>query len=72
MSALVQSEHGHDWALRAMTYENLRALLTPRVMRSTNLFVLDLFRSYSTGLRAEGMAVAQALLDHGDVPLEGV
>lgn len=51
------------------TYEDCRSLLTQRVLQVTSLFVLELWRSYTTGWRAEGVAVAEQLMRIGAAPL---
>jgi hypothetical protein len=47
--------------IRRSTYERFSGMLTQRMLRETDLFVLELWRTYPTGLRAEGLAVAQEL-----------
>jgi len=51
------------------TYEDCRGVLTSRMLRETALFVLELWRSYGTGWRAEGVAVAEQLMRIGAAPL---
>lgn len=52
------------WSIRHTTYDGFRGMLSPRLLRETDLFVLDLWRSYPTGIRAEGVAVAEQLSRH--------
>jgi len=55
--------------LTETTYDDCRGLLTGRVLQGTALFVLELWRSYPTGWRAEGVAVAEQLMRIGALPL---
>lgn len=55
--------------LRHTTYENFIGLLTPRLIRDTDIFLLELWRTYPMGLRAEGMSVAEVLIQRRAVPL---
>ena len=61
ISAIRSDEAGDRWRIRHVTYEGFRGLLSERLLRETDLFVLDLWRTYPTGLRAEGGAVAEEL-----------
>ncbi len=54
-----------DWDIRYATYEQSRALWGQDVLRKTSLFVLELFRRYPSGLRAEGIGVARKLMEEG-------
>jgi hypothetical protein len=45
-------------AVFSMTYQESKALLTAQRVEETALFVLELFRVYSGGLRAEGLVLA--------------
>lgn len=54
---------------RHTTYEGFRGMLSPRLLGSTDLFVLELWRTYPTGLRAEGLAVAEELIRQRARPL---
>jgi len=44
-------------------------MLSPRLLGGTDLFVLELWRTYPTGLRAEGLAVAEELIRQRARPL---
>lgn len=46
-------------AIFAMTYQESIALLTPQRIRETGFFILDLFRDYPGGSRAEGVVLAR-------------
>ncbi len=46
-------------AIFAMTYQESIALLTPQRIRETGFFILDLFRDYPGGSRAEGIVLAR-------------
>lgn len=54
---------------RNTTFEGFRGMLSPRLLGSTDLFVLELWRTYPTGLRAEGLAVAEELIRQRVRPL---
>lgn len=54
---------------RHTTYEGFRGMLSPRLLAGTDLFVLELWRTYPTGLRAEGVAVAEELIRQRARPL---
>jgi hypothetical protein len=56
-------------AIRHTTYDRFRGMLTPRLIKTTQLFILELWRTYSTGLRAEGLAVAEQFMRLGTWPL---
>lgn len=49
------------WQIQQTTYDRFSSLLSPRLLQATNLIIVDLWRTYPTGLRAEGVAVAEAL-----------
>ena len=49
------------WQIQQTTYDRFGSLLSPRLFQTTSLIILDLFRTYPTGLRAEGVAVAETL-----------
>lgn len=61
ISLILDDLQQRSWAIRHTTWDGFRGLLSPRLLRETDLFVLDLWRSYPTGLRAEGVAVAEQL-----------
>lgn len=44
-------------------------MLSPRLLGGTDLFVLELWRTYPTRLRAEGLAVAEELIRQRARPL---
>ena len=62
IQAVIESGIRTHTIVHHTTYEGFRAILTPRLIKYTGLFILDLWRTYSTGLRAEGLAVAEELL----------
>lgn len=43
------------------TYDVGKGMMTSRRLAGTNLFILDLWRQYTCGLRAEGIATAKIL-----------
>ncbi len=49
------------WQIQQTTYDRFSYLLSPRFLQATNLIIVDLWRTYPTGLRAEGVAVAETL-----------
>jgi len=49
------------WLIQQTTYDRFGSLLSPRLFQATSLIILDLWRTYPTGLRAEGLAVAETL-----------
>lgn len=69
VAAILRSGEIETVRLRHTTYESFRGMLSPRLIRGTDLFILDLWRTYSTGLRAEGLAVAEELIRHRALPL---
>ena len=69
ISAIMDSEDLDRPIIRHTTYDSFQGMLIPRVLRETNLFVLELWRTYSTGLRAEGLAVAEELIRQRSLPL---
>ncbi len=48
-----------------LAYRECPALLSADLLRRADMFVLDLFRTYATGRRAEGVAVAQKIAVRG-------
>jgi hypothetical protein len=64
ISAIVRGSARQLNRFRHTTYASLRGILSPRLLRETDLFILELWRSYSTGLRAEGLAVREELSKH--------
>lgn len=50
---------GNLEAVFGFTYAESLALLTPDRVEETDLFILELFRRYAGGLRAEGVALAE-------------
>lgn len=69
ISAIMESEDLDRPIIRHTTYDSFQGILIPRVLRETDLFVLELWRTYSTGLRAEGLAVAEELIRQRSLPL---
>jgi len=61
MRAVIQGGLTGKASVRHTTYDSLRGILTPKLIRNTDLFVLELWRTYSTGLRAEGLVVWEEL-----------
>ncbi len=61
ISLILDDAQGQKWSIRHTTYEGFRGMLSSRLFQETDLFVLDLWRSYPTGIRAEGVAVAEQL-----------
>lgn len=61
ISLILDDAPNQKWTIRHTTYEGFRGMLSPRLFQETDLFVLDLWRSYPTGIRAEGIAVADQL-----------
>lgn len=59
--SLILEPQNQKWSIRHTTYEGFRGMLSPRLFQETDLFVLDLWRTYPTGIRAEGIAVAEQL-----------
>ena len=51
-------------AVFSITYSESNVLLTPDRIKETSLFVLELFRSYPGGLRAEGLVLADRWRRH--------
>ena len=49
------------WQIQQTNYDRFGTLLSPCMLQSTSLIIVDLWRTYPTGLRAEGVAVAEAL-----------
>jgi hypothetical protein len=45
-------------AVFSVTYPESKVLLTPQRVEETSLFVVELFRPYAGGLRAEGLVLA--------------
>jgi hypothetical protein len=61
LASLLNEGVGQPFHIRHATYENFGRMLGPRILRDTGLFVLELWRTYPTGIRAEGLAVAKEL-----------
>ncbi|MCC7336423.1 MAG: hypothetical protein IT422_15140 [Pirellulaceae bacterium] len=58
-----------DSFVRHTTWESAMAIWTPRLFQLTDLFILEMFRQYDTGFRAEGLATAALIAEHGAMPL---
>ena len=58
---LLHARFGKTVAVSAFTYFESLMFLTPERVEDTDLFVLELFRHYRGGLRAEGVVLAQRL-----------
>ena len=69
LAAILKGSELAPVRLRHTTYESFRSMLSPRMIRGTDLFILELWRTYPTGLRAEGVAVAEELIRHRARPL---
>jgi len=54
-----------EWGVRHATYEQSRGIWGRTLLKENDLFVLELFKRYETGLRAEGIGVARKLLEAG-------
>jgi hypothetical protein len=65
----VKSHRLQQVNLRHCVFADLGSILTPGLIRGTELFIVELWRVYRTGLRAEGLAVAEELLRQGATPL---
>jgi hypothetical protein len=61
ISLILDDAQNQKWTIRHTTYEGFRGMLSLRLFQETDLFVLDLWRTYPTGIRAEGIAVAEQL-----------
>jgi len=62
---LLRAKLGKTVAVSAFTYVESLTFLTPERVADTDLFVLELFRHYRGGLRAEGVVLAQRLSGRG-------
>jgi hypothetical protein len=61
ISCLLSNRTSASWSIRQTTYDRFPALLSPRLLHDNDLAVLELWRRYPGGLRAEGLAVAETL-----------
>jgi hypothetical protein len=61
ISRLLSVRTPASWSLRQTTYDRFSSLLSPRLLQDNDLAVLELWRRYPGGLRAEGLAVAETL-----------
>lgn len=61
ISLILDDAGNKKWTIRHTTYEAFRGMLSPQLFKETDLFILDLWRSYPTGIRAEGIAAAEQL-----------
>lgn len=61
VTKILKMESRDAWDIRHTTYPSLRGILTPRFLREIDCFVLELFRTYPTGIRAEAIPVAEEL-----------
>ena len=61
IAAILSAAAEPSWAIRQTTYARFASILSPRLLQDTDLTVLDLWRRYPSGLRAEGLAVAETL-----------
>jgi hypothetical protein len=55
----VRTAVGRDVPVFSITYTESLALLTPQRVEETDLFILELFRDYPGGHRAEGVVLAE-------------
>lgn len=55
----VRAAVGRDLPVYSITYAESLALLTPTRVEETELFILELFRDYPGGCRAEGVVLAE-------------
>jgi hypothetical protein len=58
ISCLLSNRTSASWSIRQTTYDRFPALLSPRLLHDNDLAVLELWRRYPGGLRAEGLALA--------------
>ena len=58
----VRTAAGNDVPAFAMTYAESIVLLNPQRIEETDFFILDLFRDYPGGRRAEGIVLAERWL----------
>nr|VFJ45720.1 MAG: hypothetical protein BECKDK2373C_GA0170839_101243 [Candidatus Kentron sp. DK] len=59
LTRVLRATMGRDTSIVSITYAESPALLTPRRIEEANLLVLDLFREYPGGIRAEGVVLAE-------------
>ena len=57
--------HGDDIESCYMTYQNKSAQLSGALYQQADVFILEMFRSYDLGLRAEAIPVAENLWNNG-------
>lgn len=55
--------------VRNVAWEQSSAIWSPRLFQQTDLFVIEMYRQYTTGFRAEGVATAALILENGALPL---
>lgn len=61
ISRLLSARTSASWSIRQTTYDRFSSLLSPRLLQDNDLVVLELWRRYPGGLRAEGLAVAKTM-----------
>lgn len=65
VSHILTTPTSTHWSIRYSTYSDFPAVLNAQFLQVTDLILLDLWRTYPTGLRAEGVAVAEKLIQLG-------
>lgn len=65
LGRLISHVLGDSYQAYFLTYNNAPALLSRELLLNNDLCVLDLFRTYEAGRRAEGIAVAERLITRG-------
>ncbi len=59
LTRVARAAVGQDAPVFSITYAESLALLTPQRIRETDFFILELFRDYPGGRRAEGVVLAK-------------
>lgn len=59
LTRVARAAVGQDAPVFSITYAESLALLTPQRIKETDLFILELFRDYPGGRRAEGVVLAE-------------
>lgn len=62
LTRVVQKTVGQDTPVFPITYDKSPTLLSPLRMKNTDFLILDLFRDYPAGRRAEGIILAERWL----------
>lgn len=69
LGRIVQGLQGGRFVYRRMTYAQCSAMLSTELIEDVDLFLLDLFRSFPGGMRAEGVAMADRMSRQGKLSL---